>query len=247
MQKIKLQLPVKDIFVTQGFGLNYLDFYKKMGMKGHNGTDFRARRGCPILAAHDGKVIYSARDGGGGISVILFNKKERYKTIYYHNLKNKVKVGQTIKAEDLMALANNTGKYTTGDHLHFGLKLTDKNGVTINKNNGYRGAINPEPYFKKNWDKSNAYHRYGRKRSWLAEYWLRFAPQNIDNQWANSGRWIHRQLAKIGLHTSLSGEQVNGIIYGGWSFDTIINPSMYVSHWGWLKKDEFLNGKRAFN
>ncbi len=246
MSKIKLKLPIKDIYITQPFGVNYLNFYQKLGMRGHNGIDFRARRGCPILASHDGKVIYSARDGGGGISVVLWNKEKRYKTIYYHNLKNKVRVGQKIKAGKIIALADNTGKYTTGNHLHMGFKFTDENGATINKKNGYNGAVDHACYFKRNWNKSNAYHRYGRERSWLAEYWLRFAPNKVNNQWANSGRWIHRQLSKMGVKPPLSGEQINALIYGGWDFGTVINPSMYVTHWGWLTKTEFKNGDKPF-
>jgi len=40
----------------------------------------------------------------------------------------------------------NTG-FSTGNHLHLGLKRVDENGKTINKDNGYFGAIDPEPYF----------------------------------------------------------------------------------------------------
>lgn len=230
---MKLLLPIKDISVTQPFGVNYLDFYKKMGMKGHNGIDFKTKRGCIINAAHSGTVSWAGEDSGGGISVILNTKN--FKTIYYHLLKIKVRQGNIVKQGQIIGLADNTGKYTTGDHLHFGLKLIDKNGITINKDNGYKGAINPAPYFKKNWNKSNAYHRYGRKRVWLAEFNMRF-----------KNAWLHRKLIKIGLNPILNGEQINTLVYGGWDFDTIINPSMYMSHWGWLKKSEFLKGKRAF-
>ncbi|MCK4554528.1 M23 family metallopeptidase [Candidatus Parcubacteria bacterium] len=243
---IKLDLPLKDIFITQPFGVNYLDFYKKMGMRGHNGIDFRAFRKCVCTAAHGGKVIFAGTDGGGGLCVIIWHPLHRYKTIYYHLHSFSVKTGQTAQKGQVIGLTDNTGLYTTGDHLHFGLKLTDGNSNTINGNNGFRGAINPVPFFKRNWNKSNAYHRYGKKRNWLAEYWLRFTPIKIDNQWANSGRWIHRQLAKMGIKPPLSGEQVNAIIYGSWDFETVINPSMYMSHWGWLTKSEYQQSIRAF-
>ena len=236
MHNIKLQLPLQNIMVTQPFGENYLDFYKKLGMKGHNGIDFRAKNGCPIYATHEGKVIYSARDGGGGISVILFNKQDRYKTIYYHNLKNKVYAGQIIKVGDLIALADNTGKYTTGNHLHFGLKLTDKDGATINKNNGYKGAINPALYFKKNWDKSNAYHRYYREQEWWAEFKMRF-----------KNPWLHKQLIKRSMLSKVFDiEFINALVYGGWDLKAVINPAMRYN-WAYLKKDEYLKGKRPFS
>jgi len=187
-------------------------------------------------------------DEGGGISIeLLSNEKgEGFKTIYYHLKEAKVFKGDKIKEGQVIGLADNTGKYTTGDHLHFALKITN-NGQTVNSNNGYLGAIDPAPYFKigKNWDKSSAYHRYGRNRNWLAEYWLRFAPAKENNQWANSGRWIQRQLAKLGLKAPLTGEQTNAIIYGGWDFEAVINPAMYEI-WGWVTKNEYERGVRPF-
>jgi len=32
---ISLQLPVKDVLVTQPFGVNFLNFYVKLGLDGH--------------------------------------------------------------------------------------------------------------------------------------------------------------------------------------------------------------------
>jgi len=232
---IKLLLPVRDIFITQPFGVNYLNFYKNLGMKGHNGIDFRARRGCPILATHSGIIIRAGQDGGGGIVVEIAT--DTYKTIYYHLLKVNVKTGQDVKAGQIIAEADNTGKYTTGDHLHFGFKFIE-NGKTLNKDNGYNGAVDPTPYFAnqygKFWDRPAAYHRYGRKQEWIAEWKMRF-----------KNAWLHRQLIKRGLNPILGIEPINALVYGGWDFETVINPAMY-GQWAYLKKSQIQAGKIPF-
>jgi murein DD-endopeptidase MepM/ murein hydrolase activator NlpD len=241
-----LLLPVKDILVTQYFGENWLDFYAKLGMKGHNGIDFTTRRGCVVLASHDGIVNHAGKDGDGGIGIEISSTMagEGIKTLYYHLKTVSVYTGNEVKAGQVIGLADNTGKYTTGDHLHFGLKLI-KSGVTLNKGNGYNGAIDPSSYFIRNWDKSAAYHRYGRKGNSLVDFWFRFTPLGVKNQWTESGRWVQRQLKNKRLPL-LSTEQVNALIYGAWDFESVINPSMRPL-WGWLTKDEYNRGEKAFD
>ena len=233
---IKLIPPVKDIYVTQPFGVNYYNFYNKLGLSGHNGIDFRTKRGCPVIAAHDGVITWAGKDGDGGIGVTIWNSANSIKTIYYHLLNVNVKKTQKVKQGDLIGHADNTGIYTTADHLHFGLKQTDKNGNTININNGYRGAINPAKFFPKDWDKTPAYKRYGIKKNYLAEFWLMFAPVYARNKWADSGRYIHKRLKKIGgFKKHLSVEENNAIIYGGWGLDEVLNPAL-KNTWAYRKK-----------
>jgi hypothetical protein len=241
----ELGLPVKHVIVNQPFGVNYVNFYTLMGLKGHNGIDFHAVTGCPIYASHGGKITMSGIDGDGGcvIEILSSDKGAGIRTTYYHLELSMVKVGQEVKKGQQIATADNTGRYTTGDHLHFGAKLTF-NGRVMDYDNGFRGAVNPALYFPKNWDKSNAYHRYGQKQNYWAEVWLKFAPATIRNQWADSGRWIQKKLRNLGL-PMLSTEQANAIIYGSWDFETVINPAMRMD-WAFLTKAEFLSGIRAF-
>lgn len=215
--EIKLQLPLRDIYITQPFGVNFLDFYQNLGMKGHNGVDFLAHTGCCCFAAHSGVVVWAGEDGDGGISVQLLSEKkgDGFLTIYYHLQKVCVAVGDEINAGALIGYCDNTGKYTTGSHLHFGLKLT-YDGATINKDNGYNGAINPAPYFPDEWQKTPAIKYYDRQRNWQAEFNLRF--KNL---------WVHKQLIKKGRRPlSLTSEEVNAIVYGSWDFDIATNPAM---------------------
>jgi murein DD-endopeptidase MepM/ murein hydrolase activator NlpD len=239
---IKLLLPVRDIQVSQPFGVNYLDFYQKLGMKGHNGIDFRAKRGCPINASHTGTVVNCGKDGGGGVVVELWNKEESYKTVYYHLLMvgDKVQRGIKIGEGEVIGFADNTGIYTTGDHLHFGMKFVDNNGNTLNSNNGYAGAVDPSPYFEnrhgKYWYKPAAYHRYGRNQEWLAEWTMRF--KNI---------WLHKQLIKRGqLNKIFDTEFINALVYGGWDFESAVNPAIYELWSNLTKADYKERGKIPF-
>jgi len=235
---MELRLPLKDIHVTQPFGMNYVDFYQQLGLLGHNGTDFRAKNGCKLYAAHDGVVRYCGTDSGGGVEIDLWNKEGKYKTIYYHLKKYIVTRGQEVKAGDLIGYCDNTGKYTTGSHLHFGLKETDKDGYTLNWDNGYKGAINAGPYFtkayngftigSKDYDKSRSYQRY-----------YRVAKRNLANE-MKTALYMARRLKRLP-----NNEEINMAIWGGWDIESIMNPAMYELC-SQLKKSEYLEGQHPF-
>ncbi|MCK9370797.1 M23 family metallopeptidase [Candidatus Dojkabacteria bacterium] len=233
---IKLQLPLRDIQVNQGFGLNYVDFYQQFGYKGHGGIDFRTKTGCPVLASHDGYITWAGADKGFGIYVSILSAKGGvgFRTRYGHLERANVTVGEFVKAGAIIGFADNTGKYTTGDHLHFDLAQTN-HGEVINYNNGYHGCIDPAPYFPKNWDKSNAYHRYGRRQEWLAEFNMRF--KNV---------WLHRQLLRRNqIYKIQDTEFINALVYGGYSFEEVCNPAMYEI-WGWCTKADYKRGRVNF-
>lgn len=156
---LKLKHPVSPVFINQPFG-NVLPEYTAMGLKGHNGIDFRAFHGEPVYAAHDG-ICYPEIDDKGGNGVViraledcdLNGQQVRIKTIYWHLVQDDavVKTGQQIKAGDLIGYADNTGM-STGDHLHFGCKPQAWNEVNwswsnVAQDNGYFGAIDPQPFF----------------------------------------------------------------------------------------------------
>lgn len=239
--QITLLPPLAKITITQGFGENLVSFYKTLGLLGHNGLDYRARIGTPIYACHKGLVICSGTDKSGGKCIIIItNKKgEGYKTIYYHLSSMIVKFGEDVVAGQLIGYSGNTGRYTTGPHLHLGLKLT-VDRMTKNRGNGYNGCIDPTPFLPKGYDKSRAYHRYGRKRNWKAEYYMRFAPNNIQNRWVDAGKYIHELSKKLYYSIPLSGEMVNMLVYGGWDFKNVIDPAMHQMC-AWYKKDEYNN------
>lgn len=130
--------------VGQVFGQNMLDVYSKLGLKGHNGLDIPCAKGTPVFASHDGKVIKISDKPTYGLGVTIQSNDGTFVTIYWHLMSYNVKVGQEIKAFDLIGLADSTG-YSTGNHLHFGLYHSEES-----KTNGYDGAIDPLPYIIEN-------------------------------------------------------------------------------------------------
>ena len=158
--KLSLFYPTYPFSINQKFG-NVMPIYTNMGMKGHSGLDLLATHGQPVYASHDGEVSYAGVDSSEGYGVVLrtlkrfeYNGGEVYlKSIYWHLIKDiPVKVGQTVKAGEIIGYADNTG-LSTGDHLHFGLKPQiagedDWSWSNLEQNNGYFGAIDPEPYLK---------------------------------------------------------------------------------------------------
>jgi hypothetical protein len=234
MLNIQLRLPLRDISVNQPFGVNFYNFYSQMGLKGHNGVDFRAKDGFNCYASHAGIVTWAGEDNQGGISVNLSSGNDGfgYYTIYYHLKDVVVAVNDKVQAGQLIGHTDNTGKYTTGDHLHFGLKLIN-NGLTMNKDNGYLGAIDPTPYFNSNYQgylfnpkdcyKSNAYHRYFR------------LGRNIKLEWQ-----MVFTLMKI-LKRLPSNEEVNSAVYGAWDRESLLNPAMH-DLCAYITKGDFLNG-----
>lgn len=161
--KLELYYPVKkpDLIYNQRFGENGTAFYSQLGMKGHNGIDFYAPDGFPVYASHDGEVVFCGEDGSAGLGVVIRTLEQKdyngslvwFKSIYWHIKKGsfKVKAGDKVKAGQIIAEADNTGM-STGSHLHFGLKPvakgeTDWSWYNLEQNNGYMGAIDPQPYF----------------------------------------------------------------------------------------------------
>ena len=161
--QLKLKSPLKFWSITQHFGDNGVSYYKSDGLKGHNGIDFHAPDGTPVYATHDGRVTFAGYDGSGGLGIVIRTEKKfdygkdkaYYKSIFWHLKKDSLKVtgGQSVKAGDLIALADNTGR-STGSHLHFGLKPIAKGEKAwewsnLAQLNGYNGAIDPLEYLEK--------------------------------------------------------------------------------------------------
>lgn len=158
--KLSLYHPIKPALINQKFG-NPGSIYANLGIVAHNGIDYIADEGQPIRASHDGIVTYAGEDGAGGLTVVVrtetqFDYKDGesfFKTIYCHLQKGsfKVKASDKVKTGDILALADNTGM-STGTHLHFGFKPVypgeeDWKWFNLEQENGYKGAIDPEPYF----------------------------------------------------------------------------------------------------
>lgn len=96
----------------------------------HNGLDIAAPYGTQIKAACDGKVTFSGDKGSYG-NLIIVDCGNGVQIYYGHCSKLYAKVGDTVKAGDVIAAVGSTGN-STGNHLHFEIKV---NGVSVNPQN----------------------------------------------------------------------------------------------------------------
>ena len=86
----------------------------------HRGLDIRADPGTPIVAAASGVVIASGFEPRYGQRVTI-EHESGFMTIYAHNERNLVDVGQEVTAGQVIAVVGRTGR-ATGDHVHFEIR-----------------------------------------------------------------------------------------------------------------------------
>lgn len=100
--------------------------------KHHYGVDLVAGLKESVVATLEGTVIYTGDDPAFG-NVIAVQHKNGFLSVYKHNEMLLKDVGDHVAAGEAIALVGNTGKLSTGPHLHFEL--------------WYRGiSVNPEEY-----------------------------------------------------------------------------------------------------
>ncbi|MDQ6991080.1 MAG: M23 family metallopeptidase [Mariprofundaceae bacterium] len=96
--------------------------FGKRGNRMHDGIDIAVRDGTPVHAAASGTVVYSDnRLSGYGRLVIIRHDNEVF-TAYAHNQRLLVKVGQHVKAGQLISKSGHSG-HSTGPHVHFEVRI----------------------------------------------------------------------------------------------------------------------------
>jgi murein DD-endopeptidase MepM/ murein hydrolase activator NlpD len=97
--------------------------------RSHKGVDYAAKRGTPIRAAGDGKVIFKGKKGGYG-KVVILQHGSKYTTVYAHlnSYNKKLRVGKKVKQGQTIAYVGSSG-LATGPHLHYEFRV---NGVHRN-------------------------------------------------------------------------------------------------------------------
>lgn len=110
-------------------GAKVISPYGARGRHSHSGVDLKTKPNDPIYAAFDGVVTMSQVYSGYGNCIIL-RHANGLETLYSHNSKNLVKVGDHVKCGQQIALTGRTGRATT-EHLHFEVRVA---GVHYNPN-----------------------------------------------------------------------------------------------------------------
>gem|GEM_PF-6650351 len=109
-------------FRENPFGLGSKEF--------HTGIDFACPVGTKIKAILPGKIIkvIDSTNSGGGRKIYIKHSNNLV-SIYMHLSKIKVKLGQNVKAGEIIAFSGKSGTRVTGPHLHFELKYKN---ISIN-------------------------------------------------------------------------------------------------------------------
>jgi len=143
---MKWQYPLASVRITQKFGENP-QIYKQFDLKGHNGLDFGTRVGTDLFAVADGVVVETGNQGGAGYGKYMrIHTTDGYEVTYGHLSFIILGKNEIFKAGDKLAESGNTG-YSTGPHLHLGVRKLSNSKVILNYDNGYKGAIDPLPFF----------------------------------------------------------------------------------------------------
>ncbi len=111
--------------ISSGFGVRIHPITGTKRM--HNGVDMNASQGDPIRAAKAGSVILASVKGGYG-NTVMIDHGGGMVTLYAHQSRIGVSVGQKVSAGAVIGYIGSTGD-STGPHLHFEVRI---NGNPVN-------------------------------------------------------------------------------------------------------------------
>lgn len=110
--------------ITSGFGWRSSPLESSSEL--HQGLDIAVGTGTPVVATADGKVVLSGWGGGYG-NLVKIDHGNGLETLYGHNDKVAVTVGQEVKKGQIISYAGSTGN-STGPHVHYEIR---KNGTAV--------------------------------------------------------------------------------------------------------------------
>ena len=122
IRKALMKTPINGARLSSGFGNRkhpILGFTKH-----HNGTDFAAPTGTPIMASGNGTVIKAGWCGNGG-NCVRIRHNSSYTTGYGHLSKFATKTGRRVRQGQIIGYVGNTGM-STGPHLHYTVSYNGK-------------------------------------------------------------------------------------------------------------------------
>jgi len=119
-----MKTPINGARLSSPFGLRkhpILGYNKQ-----HNGTDFAAPSGTPIMASGSGVVVLAKWCGGGG-NCIKIKHNSTYQTVYAHmkSFARGMKAGKKVRQGEIIGYVGSTGM-STGPHLHYEVIVNGK-------------------------------------------------------------------------------------------------------------------------
>ncbi|HET7732087.1 MAG TPA: M23 family metallopeptidase [Usitatibacter sp.] len=119
-------------------------FDEKRGIRRHHALDIMARRGTPVVAVDDGRVVRVRRHLLGGLTVYQYDPQEKYAYYYAHldRYAKGLEEGRLLKRGDVIGYVGSTGNApASAPHLHFAITEMD------HQKRWFRGKpVNPYPY-----------------------------------------------------------------------------------------------------
>jgi murein DD-endopeptidase MepM/ murein hydrolase activator NlpD len=107
--------PLRGGFLSSRFGRRMDPFLGEVVR--HEGLDYRARVGNPVVSTADGVVSMATSNGGFGLMIEVIHENG-FATRYAHLSRILVAPGQKVQRGEIIGLVGNTG-HSTGSHLHY--------------------------------------------------------------------------------------------------------------------------------
>jgi len=124
VEKALMKTPINGARLSSSFGMRKhpISGFNKM----HQGTDFAAKEGTPIMASGSGTITRAKWCGGGG-NCIKIKHNSTYQTVYAHmkNFAKGIKVGKKVRQGQIIGYVGSTGM-STGPHLHYEVIINGK-------------------------------------------------------------------------------------------------------------------------
>jgi len=126
-KKFLLRKPVPNGRFRSAFGQRRHPISRVVKM--HQGVDFSAPRGTPIIAAGDGVVVHAKWNSGYGRQTLI-RHANGYRTSYshQHRFSKGIRPGARVRQGQIIGQVGSTG-YSTGPHLHYEVVV---NGRKVN-------------------------------------------------------------------------------------------------------------------
>ncbi len=118
-QRTFLASPLAFSRITSGFAQRFHPILQNW--RAHNGVDYGAPAGTPVLAVGDGVVELAGRQNGYG-NVVQIQHSSGRSTLYAHLSRIDVRQGQRVEQGQSVGAVGATG-WATGPHLHFEFRV----------------------------------------------------------------------------------------------------------------------------
>jgi len=124
IEKALMKTPINGARLSSSFGLRKHPIlgYNKL----HQGTDFAAPKGTPIMASGSGTIEVASWNGAYG-KYVRIRHNSTYKTAYAHlsRFGKNIRRGAKVQQGQIIGYVGSTGR-STGPHLHYEVLVQNK-------------------------------------------------------------------------------------------------------------------------